>query len=56
LTSGRPVPWFVLFSEVDEEVGNIGVVINEAMVEIGKTEEETDSFDSGGSRPGSNSV
>jgi hypothetical protein len=37
LASGRPVPWFVLLSEVDEGAGNVGVMINEATVEIGKT-------------------
>jgi hypothetical protein len=37
LTSGRPVPWFVLLSEIDEGAGDIGVMINEVTVEIGKT-------------------
>ena len=39
LASGSPVPLKVLFGEVDEETGDIGVVRDKSTVEVGEAKE-----------------
>jgi len=56
LTGRSPVPLKVLFGEVDEGTGDIGVVRDESTVEVGKAEERTYVLDFCRSRPFGNSV
>ena len=39
LVRGRPIPSQVLFGEVDQGAGNIGVVGDESLIEVGKAKE-----------------
>ena len=44
LTRGGPVPREVFFGEVEERASDVGVVRDEASVEIGKAEERANIF------------
>ena len=39
LACGGPVPGEVLLGEIDERVGDVGVIRDEASVEVGKAKE-----------------
>ena len=56
LTGGGPVPREVFLSEVEERVSDVGVIRDEASVEIGEAEERANIFHLGWSRPICNSV
>jgi len=56
LTSGSPVPLKILFGEVDEGTGDIGVVRDESTVEVGKAEEGAYVLDFSGCWPFGNSI
>jgi len=56
LASGGPVPLEVLFGEIDEGTGDIGVVGDESTVKIGKAEEGAYILDFSGGWPFGNSV
>ena len=51
LAGGGPRPSTVFLSEVDEGASNVGVVGDEATVEVGKAEEGADVLDFLGSGP-----
>ena len=56
LASGGPVPRQVLFGEVNEGLGDIGVIRGKVSVEVGKPEEGSDVFDFLGGRPAGDTV
>jgi len=56
LTSGSPVPLKVLFGEVDEGTGDIGVVGDESTVEVGEAKERVYIFDFCGGWPFGNPI
>ena len=56
MTRRRPIPGEVLLGEVKERAGDVGVVRNEASVEIGETEERANIFHLGWSGPICDSV
>ena len=56
MTSRGPVPRQVLFGEVDEWSGDVGVVGDKASVEIGKAKEGSDVLHFFGSRPTGDAV
>ena len=56
LTRGGPIPREVLLSEVEERASDIGVVRDEALVEIGEAEERANIFHLGWSRPTCDSI
>ena len=53
---GVPFPRSIHFGEVDQWVGNIGIVRNKSSVEVGKTKEGSNVFDFRGSWPFYNTV
>jgi len=55
--AGRgPVPLEILFGQIDEGAGDIGVVGDESPIEVCKAEERAHIFDLGGSGPFGDSV
>jgi len=56
LASGGPVPLKVLFGEVDEGTGDVGVVRNKSPVEVGEAKEQVYILDFGGGWLFGNSV
>ena len=56
LTGGGPVPREVFLGEVEERMSDVGVIRDEAPVEISKAEERANIFHLGWSRPTCDSV
>ena len=56
LAQGGPIPSEVLFGEVNEGTGDIGVVRDKAPVEVGETEEGANILYFGGGGPACNTV
>ena len=56
LTGRGPIPGKVLLGEVEERAGDVGVVRDEALVEIGESKERVNIFHLGWGRPTCNSV
>ena len=56
LTRRGPIPGKVLLGEVEERAGDVGVVRDEASVEIGESKERANIFYLGWGRPTCNSV
>jgi hypothetical protein len=56
LTVWGPFPWEVLFGEVDEGVSDVGVVGDEATIEVGEAKEGADIFYLGRGGPTGNAV
>ena len=56
LAGGSPRPSTVFLSEVDEGAGDVGVIRDEATIEVGKAEEGADILDFLGSGPLSDAI
>ena len=56
LAGGGPVPREVFLGEIEEGVSNVGVIRDEASIEIGESEERANIFHLGWSRPTCDSV
>ena len=47
LLGGSPIPGQVFLGEINERMGDGGVVGDESVIEVGKTQEEVNVFDLG---------
>ena len=56
LASRGPVPRQVLLGEVNERLGDIGVIGDKMSVEVGKAKERSDVFDFLRGRPAGNTI
>ena len=56
LTRGQPVPGEVFLGKINEGMGNVGVVRNKVLIEIGEDKEGANVLYLGWSRPACNSV
>ena len=56
MTGGGPIPREVLFGEVEERASDVGVIRDEASVEVGEAEERANVFHLGWGRPTCDSI
>ena len=56
LTRGGPIPSQVFLSKVNQGAGDVGIVQNKPLVEVGKAQEGANIFDFSGGRPACDTI